>query len=403
MRLPHTPRFTKHAPLIAAVSASLLLFGLLVALAPPSIDERAPRPVPAPAVDNQAPDAVAAGDAERYFGYTPDPQGTERFLKSLPKPFMAQAAPQLLQAQDDTTVLLYRALYEAYAAHSNGQQWIVGAQGIGDCVSWGWAHGADIHLAVLWKLGESSEWKAAATEAIYGGSRCEARGRSYAGMRDGSYGAAAAKWVIGDVGGIVFRQPYPELSIDLSQYSASRAKNWGAYGCGGQADNGRLDAIGKKHPIRDVVLVTTFQEAAAAIQSGYPVAVCSGQGFANHRDAQGFAAARGSWAHCMVFIGVRFDRPGLLCLNSWGPRWIGGPKWPSDQPDGSFWVDARVADRMLSGRDSFAISGYRGFPLRNLKHGEWVEVRPQQVQRIERRIASRWLDPALENQFSLAP
>src|SRR5690606_38137456 len=113
----------------------------------------------------------------------------------------------------------------------------------------------------------------------------------------------------------------------------------------------------------DVVLVTTFREAGAAIQSGYPVAVCSGQGFASQRDGQGFAAARGSWAHCMVFIGVRFDRPGLLCLNSWGPRWIGGPKWPDDQPDGSFWVDARTCDRMLAGRDSFAISGYRGFPL----------------------------------------
>jgi hypothetical protein len=48
-------------------------------------------------------------------------------------------------------------------------------------------------------------------------------------------------------------------------------------------------------------------------------------------------------------------------MNSWGADWISGPK-RHDQPDGSFWVDADVAERMLRGQDSFAVSGYEGYP-----------------------------------------
>jgi len=248
---------------------------------------------------------------------------------------------------------------------------IANGYGVHNCVSWAFGHGADIHLAVMYTLGDTAEWKPAATEAIYGGSRVEARGRKTGGYVDGSYGGAAARWLVN--WGALFRLPYqtPNGLIDLTQYSASRAKDWGNYGCGGKDDNGYLDAQAKRHPIRDVTLVKTFREAAAAIQSGYPVAVCSNQGFSKTRDEQGFARPVGSWAHAMCFIGVRFDRPGLLCLNSWS-NWNSGPKYPADMPDGSFWVDAKVCDSMLGRGDSFAISGYDGFPYRELRHDQWV-------------------------------
>ena len=166
-----------------------------------------------------------------------------------------------------------------------------------NCVSWGWAHGADVHLAVLYKLGLSSEWSPAATEAIYGGSRVEAEGVSFGGWSDGSYGGAAAKWVRD--WGILYRQTYPG-GVDLLTYSAQRAKDWGAYGCGGKDDRGKLDDVAKKHPIRHVALVTNFEEAAAAISSGYPVPVCSGQGFSSVRDKDGFCRPQGSWSHCLL-------------------------------------------------------------------------------------------------------
>ncbi|MBI1246858.1 hypothetical protein GC197_03310 [bacterium] len=307
------------------------------------------------------------------FGYQPHPEATRDFVRQLARPSIRQAGPGLFQAKAaPRDVYLYRALYQAYE-EKFGQPWQVGRQGIGDCVSWGWAHGADIHLAVMYKLGDSADWKPCATESIYGGSRVEARHVTYGGWSDGSYGAAAARW-LKDFG-LVFREPYDQ--VDLTTYSARRAKDWGNYGNGGQDDDGRLDDQAKKHPVRSVALVKTFDEAAAAIASGYPVPVCSMQGFASHRDEDGFAAPRGSWAHCMCFCGVRYGRrPGLLCLNSWGPNWIDGPKYPDDMPDGSFWVDKKVADRMLAGGDSFCVSGYDGFPFRRLNHANWVDVRP---------------------------
>jgi hypothetical protein len=109
--------------------------------------------------------------------------------------------------------------------------------GIGDCVSWGWAHGCDVCLAVEWKLHKSSEWRPAATEAIYGGSRVEARGVSRGGYSDGSYGGAAAKWM--HDWGALFRQPYPDFGFDLTHYDAQRAKSWGNFGCGGEGASGK--------------------------------------------------------------------------------------------------------------------------------------------------------------------
>ena len=75
----------------------------------------------------------------------------------------------------------------------------------------------------------------------------------------------------------------------------------------------------------------------------------------------------------MSFIAVRYgSRPGLLCLNSWGPSWVRGPKWPEDMPEGSFWVDKDTVDAMLRGGDSFAVGSVAGFDWRDLDHGEWM-------------------------------
>lgn len=350
--------------------------------------ELRPEDVSTIAVTEYVPDAAHAPPVVGNFGYNPPTkEQREQFLQTLEKPTLKEAAPHLFAPQEEAEpireinetsnqtrgppqaakppVLLYRALYEV----SPG--WTVGRQGIGDCVSWGWAHGCDILLAIDKKLGKPVQWKPAATESLYGGGRVEGRGKreGTGGWSDGSYGAAQAAWM-NKYGGVIYREPFTELGFDLTNYSSSRAKSWGHWGNGGQGDNGRLDAIAKKRPVRQVALVTTFESAAAAIENGYPIPVCSGQGFSKTRDTDGFCRASGSWAHCMVFIGVRYDRPGLLCLNSWGPNWVSGPKYPDDQPDGSFWVDKVTAESMLRGKDSYAISGIEGFPARKLDHAK---------------------------------
>lgn len=319
------------------------------------------------------------------FGYKPDPKGTAAFLRELDKPFFAQAGEDAIRQAQGRDTFLYRAAYKAHEARY-GKPWVVGRQGIGDCVSWGWAHGCWMAMCIDWELGRLAEPPAmVATESIYGGSRVEARGRSAGGYADGSYGGAAAKWCRD--WGVIFRLAYPEQDggHDLLEYSSSKAKAWGNFGNGGQGDDGQFDAVAKRHPCKHVAVVTNFEEAAAAIESGYPVPVCSGAGFAKVRDEDGFARRSGSWAHCMCFIGVRYgNRPGLLCLNSWGDSWISGPRWPDDMPEGSFWVDLDSVNGMLSGKDSFAVGGVDGFRWRDLHNGNWLQPAPAEETAIVR-------------------
>lgn len=310
------------------------------------------------------------------FGYTPNPEGVQEFLAELDQPLFAQAGAEAIRGAKGVDTFLYRSLYKAHQARY-GSPFVVGEQGIGDCVSWGWAHGVWISQAIDWELGKLPEPPLApATESIYGGSRVEARNKPEGGggWSDGSYGGAAARWCRD--WGVIYREPIG--GHDLTTYDERRAKAWGNWGNGGQGDGGKLDAEAKKHPAKYVSLVRTWDEAAAAIESGYPVAVCSMQGFASVRDADGFCKASGTWAHCMCFVGVRYgNRPGLLCLNSWGPSWVGGPRWPDDMPEGSFWVEKAVADRMLSGGDSFAVGSVDGFGFRDLHHGNWFQPPPK--------------------------
>jgi hypothetical protein len=110
------------------------------------------------------------------------------------------------------------------------------------------------------------------------------------------------------------------------------------------------------------------------------------QGFSNTRDAHGYARAEGTWAHEMAFIAVRYQKngspsDGLLCLNSWGPRWISGPKWPEDMPEGAFWVSRPIVERMISQKDSFAVGSVQGFGWRDLNNGGWLMPAPTEERR----------------------
>jgi len=360
----------------------------------PQVAPVAPLP---PIVINIKKPAEGQTDALPPMGYKPDADGTKRFLNTLEKPFIRDAGPELFEGRDikdGKGVYLYRSLYREYAK-KYGKPFVVGSQAIGDCVSWGWMHGIAIQSAILCELGQSSEFDMPATESLYGGGRVEGAGKpgdgraAYGGWGDGSYGGQQARFVKN--WGVLWRREYP--FADLRNYSGSKAKEWGAYGNGGKDDGGKADTVAKEFPVASVALVRTFDEAAAAIASGYPVPVCSMQGFASQRDADGFSRASGSWAHCMCFIGVRYaPRPGLLCLNSWGPNWVGGPKFPSDMPEGSFWVEKNVCDRMLGGDDSFAVSGLRGFPYQDLSNGDWVRAEP-----------ARRILPSSESHYVLSP
>jgi hypothetical protein len=294
------------------------------------------------------------------FGYSPDRDGTDHFLASLAKPTLAQAGPDLAldEARD---VFLGSYLLKCDPG------WKRGAQKIGSCVGWGWALSCDILAACdIHVRSEAEVYGGRVLEAsVYAFSRVEVRGQRNLGG-DGSYGGAAAKAVT-KFGTLHYGIDYG--GDRFTDNSGVREKEWGRDGV-----PDRLEKYAANHKVSSVALVTDFEQAAKAIQNGYPVAVCSMQGF-SMTQREGYLTPMGSWAHCMMFAGVRWKPyPALLCVNSWADCYSGDvdKTLPVQFQRSAGWVRAETCTRMLKGEDSFALSGYSGFAPRKLE-GNWLE------------------------------
>ena len=319
--------------------------------------------------------------ASNNFGYLPDPAGTREFLAELDQPNFRQAGADAVEKAKGVDTFLYRAADKSSRA-VYGKPFAPWSQGnAGTCVSFGWAMGSWIGQSVSWASGElPAPPKMVDTSSIYGGSRTAGRlppVTGNAGYSDGSYGGAAARWVAGrckdpTVGGILYREKYG--AIDLSQYSIPLSREWGNSGVPIE-----LARLAHQHTATAVAQINDYDSLVAALESGYPVPVCSGVGFAatNVRDADGFLPRGGQWSHCMVAVACRHaknsGRDGILILNSWGGTWVSGPKWPADQPDGSFWISRADATSIIAQGDSFAIGSVGGFKYRDLHNGNWME------------------------------
>lgn len=332
----------------------------------------------------------SVGGSADNFGYTPDPEATRAFLGELEHPLFRDAGAEVIAKAKGKDAYLYRYADKAHRA-VYGQPFGPWNQGPhGSCVSFGWGMGSYVGQAVDWATGQlPSPPKLVATEPIYGGSRTEGRlpPVQFAGWSEGSYGAAAARWVAGlknGHGGILYRQRYGET--DLSVYSIPLSKQWGAYGVPTP-----LAVEANKHTARAVALVETWEGLTAALESGMCVPICSNVGFANQdRDADGFLRRSGSWSHCMVACSLKWaknsgtngeppmkqPRDGVLIMNSWGAGWVKGGKHPPDQPDGSFWITRQDAEVILAQRDSFVIGSVTGFTYRDLDHGAFFAPNP---------------------------
>jgi hypothetical protein len=258
-----------------------------------------------------------------------------------------QAAPHLFGGPAPTQpVLLYHAWRQVL-----GQDPDYPAQQIGDCVSFGHAHANDLLQCVEAALSPGMVFQETDTEFLYGESRKVA---GILGNQDGCYGAAAVKAMT--TVGMVSRTM---LGSD-GTYSGQRAKDWGR--------TGPPEAIETKaaaFKLGSAALVSNWDELVAALHNGYPVTICTGQGFTLERDNQGFCKASGTWGHCMFLAGIRFDRPGACVIQSWGADQPAGPT-ALDQPSFSFWVDQPVVERILAQGDSWALSQSPAFEKRDV-------------------------------------
>lgn len=302
-----------------------------------------------------------------YSGWLPDNQAIQQHIAQTVRPYFSQnARPTVIGSGKDKVVLLHKYLERAVGTV------IPHDQGIGDCVGQAYGLGVDTLSATqIYGLGLEEEWKAkVSTEIAYAGSRYEI-GYETHGTRnllsgDGSLGIYCAEFC--QTFGTLIRKDYGV--IDLTTYDAQLSRSMGKTGV---PDS--LEPLVKEHPVKSFALVRNYEEVRDAIANGYPVIFCSSIGFNpncnNHnrggRDSEGFLNKCGTWYHAMLGFGVDdlSNRKGILIMNSWGSDWVGGPK-RHDQPDGSFWVDAKTIDIMCAGQDSYALSGYVGFPSQKI-------------------------------------
>lgn len=302
---------------------------------------------------------------KQFYGWVPQWDEINRAVRDCG--YVGSVNPRLLSNKKVSTYL-WLSLLEA----TNGK-WKRGSQGIGDCVGWGAELAATSLMGLQHVQGNVRFLGEAATESIYGGARVEARGRQSGGWSDGAFGFAAAKFL--REWGVVLRADYSKQTgnpeHNLLAYDKSKAKQWGNYGCGGQKDKGKLDAISKMMPIKQVVAVKDVSEAEGLLLNGYPITIASMVGFGRmKRDSIGVVRRSGRWAHQMVVLGVRYLEGKLYfrVFNSWG-KCASGPD-PGIQSqaikDCSWWITESDMAYILKSGDCWAFSDVEGLPKRDI-------------------------------------
>lgn len=233
-----------------------------------------------------------------------------------------------------------------------------GTQLIGDCVSWGGHKHIIEYLQIMQiALNNAEEFKYIFSPYGYGCGRVFIGGNQIFG--DGSVGAwqSEANVRFGSV---------PLDTTGLPKYSANVAKDFGR----SSASLNKWVEQGKLHLIRSSAKVTTWDQLVESINNLYPVAICSNVGFTMTPQNDGFHHRSGSWGHCMMIAGVDPEHrdPYACILNSWGDAhgrvidFVTKEEWPK----GTLRVRKSDIERILEQNDSFAYSGYNGFPAQEL-------------------------------------
>jgi hypothetical protein len=290
-------------------------------------------------------------------GWVRSIENRKKFIQLNQKPFMNQ-----LDAEIRGTGAGKQATLWPFFEQVSGGPLQPHNQETGDCVAMAYGLGVDLLTGIqIVKRNSPQRWVAkAATEIIYGGGRIEIGRDIYnksfrGGGMDGYLAAHFLKKY-----GVLLRQKYGEY--DFTTYSGSVADSLGRSGVPDE-----LEPLCRQHPIGWAALVQSWDEARDCIYNGYPVILCSNQGFITRggRDKNGYLSPGGKWSHSMLLAGIdeECDRPGGCIINSWGNFVDGGTKL--NQPVGSFWADASVISRICEQGDSIAISSYAGYPREN--------------------------------------
>ncbi len=283
-------------------------------------------------------------------GWVPDPEEVDKVLATIPQPLFGDAAPHLAGSWDGKSdIKLWDACIKVTGSNLPAHR-----QTIGDCVSQGAGSGCDYVQCTQIALGKQQKEFVVGrdesyTEAIYGMMRKRAGQLS---NQDGAVGIWSVNSLVND--GTPFRKG--------RSYKGTDAKLWGAKG-----PPQELYIEAKTQVLKQFVQVRTTKEATDLLVNGYPITVCSNQGFTMRRNENGICEAQGTWAHCMLCIGALMINGELffVILQSWGSNVPSGPVI-HNQPDCSFNIRESVFQRMLNAKDSYALSGLPGMPAQDI-------------------------------------
>jgi hypothetical protein len=308
-----------------------------------------------------------------YQGVVPNPAADKALVAMLQQRGGYAAAGQAIQDYDlkDTgkgkLSLPYIAALQLYPGCLPG-----GSQGRGSCVAWNTRNAALVSYCAYIMYGQNAERftapavspagiqnGVASTEGIYWY-------RHHA--SDGWDGASAAKVAI-EKCGLMLRQNYPTIGIDLTTYSAETEGRWGA-----TEPPENVQQITRQHLCSNATVCETYEEVRDMLANGYAISTCGGESFSFNRDDWGVSSrTRQGWSHAMAMVGVD-DRPetiakygcGLVVVqNSWGDAFHGNDIIHGTAlriPVGSFW--ARWAD--VRDRYCVALGPSKGWPAAKL-------------------------------------
>lgn len=309
------------------------------------------------------------------YGYMPNPSEIQAYAESLNNAYGDDVA-QLVATDDGRDSFLWRALvplllrcdsriqqrwlykngnYTCLRAYNQGQ--------IGSCVG----NAESMVCSIEQAIDIVCQGRPMQLTTMIAPEACYALGREAGNMlgnQDGCYGAAVAKALT--TMGTLYQQKYD--SVDLSDYSVDRCRQWGARGLPAE-----LKPVAAQTKLETSYQIKTIEEAWSVIGAGHPINQCSNLGFQTTRDEDGALRPAGQWGHSMALIGRRTTSSGrklFICMNSWGETWVNGPLY-EDQPQGSFGIDYDVVAKAVAQGDMFVKIGMNGLKRRSL---DWSNV-----------------------------
>lgn len=218
--------------------------------------------------------------------------------------------------------LLYLAAERLYPGCLPG-----GSQGRGSCVAWSTRNAALMSFCAQLLYGANDQRFAApevsaeaahagvfSTEGIYWFRRHG---------RDGWQCSAAAEVATKECG-LLVRQPYPDLGIDLTRYNASTEGRWGA-----TLPPLEVRQECARHLCQNATVVSGLEQLSDMLAAGYAVSTCGSDAYFKDPDPEWGVCRRNprdTWYHAMAVCALdsrpdtvrRWGTPLVGVQNSWG-------------------------------------------------------------------------------------